>query len=460
MPNESKHKPMQLSDKTRNQLLLQNIIYYLLLLGIAALTAWFSMRYNTQLDWSANQRNSLSESSREIVQQLPAPIEITVFLTNDEPLRKQLRKLIERYQRYKPDIQLSFIDPQTNPAKTRAMGITRAGEVIIEYQGKQQRPQQLNENAFTNALLRLARGETRWVVFLNGHNERDPYGQDDNGYSTFTERLRVKGISVQGLNLIAARQIPDNTHVLVIAAPSRPYLSSELAMISNYLQRGGNLLWLTDPEHSDTLTALATQLGIERLPGTVVDTAGQLYGVNQPDYVFIVNYTSPNILGQLNEFTLFAQAVGLQHKQDNPLQLYAGSLLQTLERSWNETGTIEGHIAMNSEHGEQAGPIDIGLSLQTAADSRTTQRIIVIGDSDFLANGFIGNGGNAQLGINLMNWLSHDDQLINIDAAGAPDTRLVINNSYLIFISILFLIFLPIAFIAGGTAIWLKRRKA
>ena len=462
---------MRLSGKTRQQLLLQNVIYYTLLLSIASLIAWLSVRYSTELDWSANNRNSLSETSRSIVQQLDGPIEFTAFAGEEKILRNGIQKLIKRYQRFKPDINLKFINPQTNPALAREMGVTRMGEMIVEYSGKQERLQDLSEQTFTTALQRLIRGEARWVAFISGHSERDPYGQNDNGYSTYSERLQQKGFSVQSLNLVAEQLIPDNVNVLVIAGPQSKYLPGEIKLINEYLEKGGNLLWLTEPESDGGLGDLGTQLGIERLPGVVIDTAGQLMGVDRPDFVLITNNTSPEILGHgFSEFTIYPQAVALKSNDNSPLGLTTAALLQTVERSWNEISPVEGQLELNPDKGEQTGPLNIGLSLQrqltTTIDEETNepstataQRIIVIGDSDFLANSFVGGGGNAILGENLMNWLSHDESLVTIAPISAPDTQLNVSQTYVLVLAALFMLVIPLGLIGAGIFIWLKRRK-
>ncbi|WP_255210745.1 hypothetical protein [Methylogaea oryzae] len=53
----------------------------------------------------------------------------------------------------------------------------------------------------------------------------------------------------------------------------------------------------------------------------------------------------------------------------------------------------------------------------------------MLGDGDFLSNTYLGNGGNLNLGLNLVQWLSHNDQLINIPAKTASDAKLELSKS-------------------------------
>lgn len=83
----------------------------------------------------------------------------------------------------------------------------------------------------------------------------------------------------------------------------------------------------------------------------------------------------------------------------------------------------------------------------------------VIGDGDFLSNTYLGNGGNLNLGINIINWLSRDDNLIAISATTAPDTQLNLSRNAALLIGFGFLFALPLALFAAGWMIWLKRRR-
>jgi ABC-type uncharacterized transport system involved in gliding motility auxiliary subunit len=82
-----------------------------------------------------------------------------------------------------------------------------------------------------------------------------------------------------------------------------------------------------------------------------------------------------------------------------------------------------------------------------------------LGDSDFLANTYLGNGGNLQLGINMFRWLGGDDKLLNIPARTAPDRTLELSNTASAIISLGFLFLLPILLLAAGLLVWWRRRN-
>ncbi|MDQ7074385.1 MAG: GldG family protein [Gammaproteobacteria bacterium] len=245
----------------------QNVIFYLLFALLLGVLAWLSTVYSWQWDLSRDGRNSLSQTSVELLQTLSEPVQVTVYLGPDEVTRKAIQDLISRYQRLKADISLTFINPETSPALARELGIAQGGELFIDYQQRQQRLQRLDERSFSNALLRLAQPEQSWLVFIEGHGERDPLGKANFDYFELGRRLQARGFQLQRLNLITQPQIPDNTNLLVLASPQSAYLPGEVALLQSYLQRGGNLLWLSEPNSDDGLQRLATELDLERLPG-------------------------------------------------------------------------------------------------------------------------------------------------------------------------------------------------
>jgi ABC-type uncharacterized transport system involved in gliding motility auxiliary subunit len=77
-----------------------------------------------------------------------------------------------------------------------------------------------------------------------------------------------------------------------------------------------------------------------------------------------------------------------------------------------------------------------------------------------LSNTFLGNPGNLDLGVNILNWLSADEALITIQPRARMDSALALSGTANALVLVGFLILLPAALLFAGGMIWWRRRRA
>ena len=87
------------------------------------------------------------------------------------------------------------------------------------------------------------------------------------------------------------------------------------------------------------------------------------------------------------------------------------------------------------------------------------QRIVIVGGASFLANAYSGNGGNIDLGINMVNWLSNEDALITIQPRANKDGTVTLSTSALTVISISLVVILPLLLLLIAGVQWWRRRS-
>lgn len=453
---------MKVDSRVRLQFRIQSGVFLVLFVALLVSIAWLSNRYPLTIDMSANQRNSLSQETQRLVEGIEFPLEITLFVSPINESKPLLEALFERYQQLQPNISFESLNPDLYPDLLRDHDIRYDGEVLLEYQGRSEKVSQVSETNVSSTIQRLLRQGERWLVFLEGHGERNPYREANHDYSLLATQLAAKGYTIENLNLTQASSIPDNADVLILASPKVPLLPGELEILREYIEQGGNLLWLADPEQAiDGLDLLEDQLAIEFLPGIIVDPNSQLMGLDRVDFALVGEYPRHPITQTLSSLSLFPQAQAVEFQGDESWQLQV--FLQSDERSWNETGDLHGEIFKGDNDDESSGPLNIGLTLARSLDGEDgelfEQRVVIIGDADFISNRYLGNGSNLEIGVNLVNWLSHDDRLIAISPRPAPDTRLELSQPEQLAIAVLFLLLLPVGLLASGLRIWLKRRK-
>ena len=448
---------MHTSRNSRRQLQVQNLIFMIGLLTFVGILGWMSTLYSFQSDWTSSNRNTISDSSKQLLDSMTSALKITAFSREASATRVQIRDLVSRYQRHKKDISLNFINPDVDPERIRKLGIALDGELLIDYQGRSEKVREITEQALSNALLRVARSQQQSILFLSGHGEANPLGQTNHDWGSFGNLLQRKGIQLDLINLGNSAAIPQDTRLLVIAAPQVSLLDGEVRLINQYIRNGGNLLWLVEPTGIKNLQPLADLLSIEFLPGTIVDATTQLFGIDDPAFALISEYSAHPITRDMISLSLFPQATALEITSLD--HWTAQPILTTLDRAWTELNLDGENIQYDPKSDERAGPLNIAFALTKPNVDNREQRIVVVGDSNFLSNAYLGNGANAELGLNIFNWLSHDDQLISITATTASDIKLELSKLAQMFIGFGFLFVLPLLLIASGTFIWWRRRQ-
>jgi len=484
MPIAYNIDPMQISSKVKKQLRWQNNLFVILFLTIIGLLAWLSLHYEFEADWTNNQRNTPSEATLNLLDKVAEPILIQAFVSgNSKALSADIEHLVKSYQRFNPNIRLSFVDPSREPKLVREIGIRNEGELLVNMSGRQEHITVATEQELTNAIQRLANKEQNWLLFLEGHNERSPYGDSNFDYTSWLGIMKSKGLLVRGYNLASNPNIPVNTSALVIADPQKTLLAGEIRIITDYIDQGGNILWLIEPGDLQGLEPVAELLGVEILQGMVVDPNTQLLGINDSRFTLIPEYPRSAITENLDSMTVFPTSIAMEFFGSEDWD--AETLLETLPRTWSETDEIS--VDMTLDPGQDIpGPLVIGVSLNRQnqpekdinsesntedeellgeneneeLDSITNQqRIVIIGDSDFASDAYIGQAGNLDFAMSIINWLTNNDNFISIPNKTNTDSNINLSKTKQAIIGFGFLLVIPLSLFLIGLIIWLKRKK-
>lgn len=440
---------------------LQHTLLSALVIGIALAIIWLTGRTNVSTDLTANQRHALSEQTISAVQSLQGPVDITAVVGPSANQRNTLTELVSRYQTHNPLISLKFVNPETDPERARQLNAASGGELIVTGMGREQRLQSVSERSLTGALRQLNREGERKLAFITGHEERSAIDAGPSNWTTLTSRLRSIGFNSEPLSLVTNPRIDDDVDVLVIADPRRAYFPGEIASLLEYINLGGNLLWVTETalnrQSGSGLTALGLELGVEPLPGSIIDTASQSASSGSPSFVILNSFAKHPITQGLTSPVLLPQAKALA------VTALAGQtllpLLQTPEASWTEIGPLEGTIAFDADSEEQSGPLVVGVTIERDIQGKQ-QRIAIIGDADFAADQFIGNGSNLGFSESLMLWLSGESDALSFVTMPAPDANLSLSSRSIVVISVALLFALPaLLFAVAGITAWRRRRK-
>jgi ABC-type uncharacterized transport system involved in gliding motility auxiliary subunit len=434
-------------------------IYTLMLMVIVSAAGVLSQRYDWQRDVTQNGRHTLSQASSNVLREMPGAVTITAYATLQDAqlgdLRRPIRDFVARYQGLKSDIKLGFVDPLTQSEQARKAGVRVNGEMVLSYGGRSEHLATLNEQDFTNTLMRLARGHERQVMSMSGHGERRLDGGAPHDLGEFGRQLAYKGFRSATSSLALVPEVPAEVSVLLLTQPRTPVPQGEVDKIRRFLARGGSLLWLLEPGPLQDLQPIAEALGLVLTPGVVVDPAAREAGFALATAV-AAQYGPHAVTEQFDLVTLYphARAVGMN---DDPAW-HVTPLIESSARAWVENGLADERATFN-EGQDVPGPVVIGWALERERED-LRQRVVVIGSGDFLANATLGNAGNLDLGINLFNWLAGDAKLISIQPKSTLDATLNIGKTGAMALASGFLLVLPLIFFVIAFLVWRRRHNS
>ncbi|KPK18875.1 MAG: ABC transporter [Betaproteobacteria bacterium SG8_41] len=442
------------------QLFVHHGLFVVLLIALVTLLAYLAHEHRIERDLTQSGRNTLSTATLDVLRQLDAPVSVTAYaMANDtrgENVHRRIENFLRPYQRVMPDLSLTLVDPRENPKAAAAAGVRAPVELVVEYKQRVEHLTEFTERAFVNLLMRLVRGTERLVLWLDGHGERSLAGAANHDLGDFGRQLRTKGFRINSVNLAVAQEMPANAALLLIASPQAEVTAAEVQKIRKYLSEGGNLLWLIDPEPLRGLQPVAEQLGLVLMPGVVVDPRASEFAASPAFAVGTTAGYNPHAVTatlQLNTLFPYSRQVGTIESDE----WRSVPLVEVAPRGWVEMGSLEGALSFDKNR-DVPGPVTIAVALQRTVNDKA-QRIAVFGNAGFLSNTYLGNGGNLDLGVNLVNWLVGDDDLITIQPRASADSRLEISQLALYLIAFSFLFLLPFAFMITGLVIWWRRHK-
>lgn len=154
---------MEINRSVRNQLFAQGSLAVALLLALVALLSWVAREYRVETDITANARNTLTQATQDALKVFNGPVNITAYAVAKDgggnDIHKMIQEKLRPWQRVKPDIVLTLVDPRDDPKRANAAGLKSPNELVIEHQGRSEHLPlaELNEQSLVNALTRLAR---------------------------------------------------------------------------------------------------------------------------------------------------------------------------------------------------------------------------------------------------------------------------------------------------------------
>lgn len=438
---------------------------------------------NSEVRWdiTQNKQHTLSKNSVEYISTLSKEVQLTAFHVGMPP--KYLLDLFKEYTRVSAGvIKTEIVDPIEQIAYASQFGnaINANERKVIVQSGDNRKDidfslRTLSEEKITNAIANVSRAP-RTVYFLTGHNEYSISDVEFAGLSKFKQLLTDNNITSKTLMLGISQSIPTDCDVLIIAGPKTQLSQNEESIISDYLDKGGDALFLiehslvTTPDKplsarqlqkNPSLNAILNQWGLDVQSDIVVDISNHIGDdVGSPA---TKNYQRHKALTEGLDYTFYVRPRSIRILPQRRASIKHAVIVSTAstENSWAETNRT---LDIQFDPGiDTAGPVAFSyvvieqknVTLQSHKLSDT--RLIVFTDADFLSNVYINQYSNAQMGLNLVNWLAELDYKTFLSAKETKVERLDLTSKQKRQV-IVILFLLPFILIIVGLVVWLRTK--
>jgi ABC-type uncharacterized transport system involved in gliding motility auxiliary subunit len=465
--------------------------YLVVIIAVLSATNWLANRHNKSYDATSNKRYSLSEQTAKIVKGLNRDVTVTYFDKASDFSRA--RDLLDRYNNLSTKLHINYVDPDKKPQIAKAAGVRTYGTIFVDSGLRKEEAKSLTEEDVTGALIRSLKSGERNVCFVSGSGEHSLDESGRSGYSSAKEALEKNNYKTRTVSLLQAGsaatpetvklgqapvapaagapkpEVPKDCTVLVVAGPRYDYTQPEVDAIKTYVENGGRALLLIDPplklgrEDYSGSPALATVIqswGVTLNKDLALDTSGigQIFGLG-PEVPLVTAYESQPIVRDLKEVaTAFPLTRTLDVK--SPDKGTAEKLFSTSSNSYATTRINSAEIRIDPKT-DKKGPLTLaaaGTYNAAGGDKSKEGRFVVVGSSNWVSNNILRFNGNRDLFLNMMNWLSSDEDLISIRPKEPEDRRLNITGRQMSALFYSSMVFLPLIVVASGMAVWFRRR--
>ncbi len=494
------------------------IVSAVLMIVIALMANYLAFRHYRRWDWTTEGLFTLSPRTHELLHGLTDDIDVYLVLSSGESNYQDVRELLERYRAESQHVVLHYVDPDREPSEyqmiaerfglARAMladGSEAADVALVIVNGDRQwkitrddlvsidfdptgsdgsaRVDVRSEQAISGGLVEVTSGRATHVCITTGHGEwtLDHGGERDLG--GLRDEMRRENLDIESIETRGRTTLPETCDATFVIGPVAAFTEEEATLLRRYVEGGGHLLLALDPVldggeiRSTGLESMLRELGI-RADHTIVLEMDEHHLLPQqpsPTGPFLVaSYGEHPITSAFAALDL-PMVVNLVRSVRPADESEAVTLLSSSDNSFAETDTALLVQTMEPHRDDQdyPGPVSLGVALEVpehvmddseeGAPAYDTHpgRLVVIGDSDFLASELIATREviNYELASAILGWLTARQALIEIPARRMTSRPVQLTESDVLDLGFRVLVLLPLASVFLGIAVWWNRRS-
>ncbi len=469
-------------------------------------------------DTTRPKTNTLTEKSREIINQLDKPVVITTYVNllnqfvhlGAPKFRKFESKQFEKYSRYIPGVKFKYVAyydtakvRRADPIKTLEEQGQRAAtaygfdfaEVLSPKEIKKQIELAPEENLFVrtvdydgkrvflrmffdmvgypqeaeiSAALKRLLVKAPVVGLLNGNEERSANKIGDKDYkdvlNTLSSRYSLinQGFDVKSIQLSQVDSIPADLTVLIVADPALPYSTADLQKIAAYLENGGNMMIMGEPGKQQQLNKIIENYGIEFTEGTLLQQSKE-FSLDLLQTQFTGEAASLGFKHPKKTIISMSGATGIKVSPKSNMK-YTPLLTTDQRYTWNKSGTFDldaQKVTFNAEkEKKEAMPVAMAITRNVASK---TQKIVVLGDADVISNAELKRSNvttrNWDFSTSLFKWFSNGEFPIDTERPKSLDNHILVSRQQISWFKIFLLGVVPGVLVLAGAYTLIRRKR-
>ena len=420
----------------------------LLLLAVLLLVNALAGLRAVTFDWTGARRHTLAPETVALVEGLRADIVLKQMGRLRDPSARRLLKAVAARA---PRVRVETVDIDAAPGEARRYGVTRAGSVVVEAGPRYRRVDALTEPALATAILQVSSAVEPRVCFAAGEGGHGLEDAGPQGLSGLASVLAASNYQTAAVSLVEG-EVPQACTALVVAGAANGPGSDVLARIDRFLVRGGRLLLAVDPPVDAGVSSFLARFGIAAGRGVIIETsgAGRAVGAGPENPISFVYHDHPITRG-FDERTIFGRAAPLgitptEIGDPRPLASTADTAFERLDPVSQATRFREGR--------DRRGPFALAVATSIPRGSRDAAlpepRIVVTGDSDFLANGLITWIANRDLAVRMIAWLAGVEEARVVAVSARQNRRVQLTERRRTWMYLTNLLLLPLLPLSAG----------
>lgn len=496
----------------------------IVLVGVIVLNILISAlndRFVLEFDMTSEKQNSISTANIEYIKSVEKDVDVIVCASESnfaaymastaqnnynvdydstaQEYFNQTLNLINKYNSYNKKINVQFIDTQSSEfaAVTSEYGSDNLeyGSIIVstEKADGNKRVKKLNfkdvytieqnqtysmygieaytitankiETALTGAVSYVLSDVTKKVALLNGHSSYDLT-------ETYQELLTDNNYSVDVIADNVITVIPDEYDFIVIPTPSKDFLESEIQAIADFLENDGKLTKglvvfadATSPYLPDFYSFLS-EWGIEVGEGMLYETNDNYHAPEDPTTLFGINSGE---IDDYEDMELFVTGYNVPLEVTDSTE--NGRIATSVAQTMSSVAEAPKDVTDGWAGADNAAKTSYSLvveSTQTAYDDENNiikSNVVVFSSPYFLSSDYNESGyvSNKELTLSVADrisgagntGISFVSKSITVDTYYDSVTESSVNT-----VRWIFMIIIPIAVLAAGTVIFIRRRNA